>query len=191
MNLRRAALVAPLTVLLLAGCVQGDPDALPTVDPNLPIPSLSPNPTPTITPTPGPETEPVPFGCSDLLSAQAIYDYNPNVSLLPSFSPSDSSPAGQAIAQQGLACELVNQTSGMTIDFGVVKFTAEAYAAKVTAVSAASTPAGSFDGYFDLLPEGGLAQLFSSPYYVTVQSAEFTTEGDMAQLVAMAQAGLG
>ena len=191
MNLRRAALLVPVVVVLLAGCVPSGTGGLPTNEPKPPLPTLTPNPTPTITPTPGPETEAVEFGCSDLLSAQAIYDYNPNVSLLPSFSPTDSSPAGEAIAQQGLACELVNQTSGSTIDFGVVKYTPDAYAAKLAAVGAASASAGSFDGYFDLLPGGGLAQFFSPPYYVTVQSADFTSEGDIAPLVEMALAGLG
>lgn len=190
MSLHRAAIVAPLLVLTLAGCVPTGSTA-PTPEPTLTMPSLTPNPTPTITPTPGPETEPVGLGCPDLLTAQAIYDYNPNVSLLPSFSPSDSSPAGQAIAQQGLACELINQTSGSRVDFGVVRYTADAYAAKLASVSASGTPAADFDGYFDVTASGGLAQFFSAPYYLTVQSTEFGTAADIAPLVALAQSGIG
>ncbi len=190
MTLRRAALAAPLLLLLLAGCVPSDPVASPTPEPTFTPPPVTPNPTPTITPTPSAETVPVDFGCEDLFTAQAIYDYNPNVTLLPSFSPTDSSPAGQAIAQQGLACELINQTSGSTIDFGVIRYTDEAYAAEVAAVSGSATPATAFDGYFDVTGDGGLAQLFSAPFYVTVNSADFGTEGDISRPVAMVLAGL-
>ena len=152
---------------------------------------LIPNPSPTITPTPSPETEPVPFGCSDLLSAQGIYDYNPNVSLLPSFSPSDATLGGQAIAHQGIACELVNQTSGSLVDFGVVLYTPAAYAAKLSEVASSSTTTGAFDGYFDITAEGGTAQLFVSPYFVSVTSSEFRAPEDVAPLVELALAGLG
>ena len=185
MSFNRAVIVVPLLVLALAACVPTD-TTTPPPEPTLTEPSLTPNPTPTITPTPGPQTEAVDFTCADLLSAQAIYDYNPNVSLLPSFSPAGSSAAGQAIAQEGLACELINQTSGTTIDFGVVRYTDEGYAAKFDAVSGSATPAGEFDGYFD----GGLAQFFFAPYYVTVESPDFTSPSDIAPLVAMAQAGI-
>lgn len=190
MSISRAAIAAPLLVLALAGCVPTDV-VPPTPEPTFTMPPITPNPTPTITPTPGPETEPVGFGCSDLLTAQAIYDYNPNVSLLPSFSPSDTSPAGQAIAQQGLACELINQTSRSTIDFSVVHYTDEAYAAKLASVAGSATPSGDFDGYFDVTAAGGLAQFFLAPYYVTVDSADFGTSADIAPLVAMARSGVG
>lgn len=193
MSSRRALLLAPLIVLALAGCIPGAPvepgaTGTPTVPP---VPSLSPNPTPTITATPGPETEPVTMSCSDLLTAQAVYDYNPNVSLLPSFSPDASSPAGRALAQQGIACSLVNQTSGMTVDFGVVRYTADALAAKKDAVASSSTQASSFDGYFDVVGGLGTAQLFSGPYYLTVTAAEFASSSDIAPLVAIASRSLG
>lgn len=189
MSFNRVVIVVPLLVLALAGCVPTD-TATPTPEPTVTEPSLTPNPTPTITPTPGPETVAVTLACSDVLSAQAIYDFNPNVSLLPSFSPSDSSAAGQAIAQQGLACELVNQTSGSTIDFGIVQYTDDALAAKLAAVSGSATPAAEYDGYFDVTNNRGLAQFFSAPYYVTVESAEYTSSADIAELVAMAQDGI-
>ncbi|MBN9238258.1 MAG: hypothetical protein BGO97_01130 [Micrococcales bacterium 70-64] len=190
MSSRRALLLAPLLLLALAGCVPGDPGA--TADPTLPPPpSITPNPTPTITATPGPETEPVTLGCSDLLTPQAVYDYNPNVSLLPSFSPDAASPAGRALAQQGIACSLVNQTSGMTVDFGVVAYTADALAAKKDAVAASSTAAADYDGYFDVIDGVGTAQVFSGSYYLTVTSGEFGSSGDIAPLVAMAVSTLG
>jgi hypothetical protein len=191
MHLRRAAVIAPLIVLLLAGCVPNEPSASPTPGPPPPVPSITPNPTPTIAPTPSPQTEPVTLSCSDLLGAQGIYDYNPNVSLLPSFSPSNDSLAGQALAQQGIACELINQTSGSTIDFGVVRYTNDAYAAKLASVASSATTAGAFDGYFDVTGEGGVAQVFSAPYFLSVAAADFGTAEDVAPLVALALDGLG
>lgn len=187
MSYSRALIAAPLIVLALAGCVPTSPDSTPT--PTLPPVTLAPNPTPTITATPSPETVPLSMECSDLLTAQAIYDYNPNVSLLPSFSPDASSPAGRALADQGIACSLVNQTSGATIDFGLVQLTDEAFAARSAAVTA--TPSSDFDGYFDVIDGVGTAQVFSAPYYLTVTSDQFSSASDMTELVQMALSQLG
>lgn len=196
--LLRPALAAAALLLLLSGCVPAPGSAAPTgtADPaptststtpsTTPPPSVTPAPAPSATAAPVPQTEPVDLGCSDVLSAQAIYDYNSNVSLLGEFSPAADSLAGEAVAQQGIACQLINQTSGETIDIGVVRFTDAGYASKLESVSASSSPADAFDGFFD----GGIAQAFSAPYWVTMTSVGFTEAGDAAGLVEAAVAGL-
>ena len=187
---RRALLIAPLVLLALAGCVPAPvpvgsptPSDVPTA-PSSPLPT----PTATTTPTPGPDTEQVTLGCDDLIGAQAIYDYNPNVSMIGEFAADPDTLAGEAVAQQGLACRLVNQTSGATIDIGVVRFVAAAFDAKQAAVSGSSTPAGTFDGYFD----SGVAQAFASPYWVTVVATPgFIEDGDAARIVGPILGNLG
>ena len=144
-------------------------------------------PASTVTPTPGPDTEPVTLGCPDLISAQALYDYNPNVSLLNSFSPAEGSLAADAVAKQGVACRLINQTSGATIDIGIVRFTDAAFEAKQAAVSGSSTPTDAYDGYFD----AGVAQAFSDPYWVTVSSSDFLEGADAEPIVGPVLASLG
>lgn len=192
MPIRRAVLAAPLLLLLLAGCVptpepttgpeSGSPDG-----PAVPVPTAS----VTATATPGPETEAVPFGCPDILSPQSVYDYNPNVGLLQDFAPEAGTLAGQAVALEGIACRLVNQTSGATIDVGVVRFTEAAYPAKLSSVAASSSQTGAFDGFFDMTADGGAAQAFSSPYWITIVSGDFVEAGDAAQLVEAVEAGIG
>lgn len=159
---------------------------MPTRDPDGPY-TAPPTPTATATPTPSPETEPVPFECSDLLSIQALYDYNPNVSLLNAFAPGDDTLAGEAVTQHGLACRIINQTSGVTIDVGVVRFTATGLAAKQASVSASSTPSDAFDGYYD----AGSAQAFTGQYWVTVTSSDFLEAGDARPILSAVVDGLG
>jgi hypothetical protein len=132
----------------------------------------------------------VTLACGDLFTPQAIYDYNPNVSLLDSFSPSADSLAGQAVAQQGLACQLVNQTSGVTIDVGLVRFVDAAYAAKLDSVSASASAASAFDGFFDTADGTGTAQFFSAPYWLTLSSAGFLEAADVSPLVDAAAGAL-
>ena len=190
---RLAALAVPALVLALAGCVPTPtPSATstPTRSPSA-SPSATPTPAASATPTPGPETEPVAQGCADLISAQALYDYNPNVSLLDDFSPSSGSLAGDAIAQQGLACRLVNQSSGTTIDIGIVRFTAAAFPGKAGAIEGSATPASAFDGYFDITYGTGVAQATVEPYWITVASNGFLEAADAAPLVDAVTGSLG
>jgi hypothetical protein len=125
----------------------------------------------------------VTLGCGDVVSAQAIYDFNPNVSLLTDFSPDQESAAAEAVAQRGIACRLINQTSGAPVDIGIVHYTAAAYAAKASSLAASATPASPFDGYFDVVDGRGFAQAVSEPYWITVTSVEYTDAGDLAPLV--------
>jgi len=190
---RLVVLAVPVLVLALAGCVP-TPDPAPTSTPTTSS-SGTPSPTPTAdasaTPTPGPDTEPVTQGCSDLISAQAIYDFNPNVSLLDDFSPSAGSFAGEAVAQQGLACRLINQSSGTTYDIGIVRFTAAAFPAKADSIEGSATPASAFDGYFDIADGTGVAQATVEPYWVTISSNGFLEAGDAAPLVDAVTGTLG
>ena len=191
---RLAVLAVPALVLALAGCVPTSapgPTSTPPVSSPAASPSATPTPATSATPTPTADTEPVTQGCSDLISAQALYDYNPNVSILDDFSPSSGSLAGDAVAQQGLACRLINQSSGTTIDIGIVRFTAEAFPAKADEVEGSATATGAFDGYFDVSGETGVAQATVEPYWVTVASNGFLEAGDAAPLVDAVTGSLG
>ncbi len=186
MSRTRALLAVPLLVLVLSGCVPTPEPTGPSGDPTGPAVPI-PTSTATATPTPGPDTEPVDLACSELLDPQAVYDYNPNVTLLDAFAPDAGSLAGDAVAQQGVACRLVNQTSGETIDVGVVRFTSTAFDAKKSAVAGSATAAGSFDGYFD----SGVAQAFAAPYWVTVTSSTFEEAADAEPIVSAVLSALG
>lgn len=186
----RPALAAVALVLLLAGCVPGPQATPPPTEVAKPEPTAPPAPTSTATPKPTAETEPAGLACADLLSPQAVYDYNPNVGLLTDFTPSADSLAGEAVAQQGIACRLLNQTSGSTVDIGVVRFTEAAFPGKRDSLSAGASPTAAFDGFFDATGDGGVAQVFVSPYWLTITSGDFVEAGDAAQLVETVVSGL-
>ncbi|CAN5140294.1 hypothetical protein BH09ACT5_BH09ACT5_04520 [soil metagenome] len=189
----RVLLALPVLAIVLAGFV---PTPVPTPDPGssggLPSSTATPSPTPsaTATPTPGPDTEPVTFGCSDAISAQVVYDFNPNVTLLSDFSPAQGTTAAQAVAQQGLACRLINQSSGEPIDIGVVHYTETGYAAKLASLASATTT-DMFDGYFDVVDGAGFAQVVSKPYWVFVSAPGYTDPRDLAPIITSVRDSVG
>jgi len=192
MALSRAFLIAPLLVLALAGCVPtviADPATSPSPEPGKP--TGLPTPTDSAAATPSPRTEPVTLGCSDVLTPQAIYDYNPNVGLLADFTPEQGTLAGDAVGQQGLACRLLNQSSGETIDIGLVAFIGGAFAEQEASVSASASATTTFDGFFDVEGTTGIAQAFSDPYWITFSSKAFLEDQDAADLVTAALDNLG
>lgn len=194
MSARRTALFAlPVLLgaaLLLSGCVPTGtvgPSASPSDSPSTsPVPLSSATPTTTATVEPG---EPVTIGCDQLITAQAIYDYNPNFSLI-SYTPASGSLAADAVASQGIACRWVNQTSGDTIDVSVAHLSETGLAARKSGLGTADS-AFSVEGYFALQGSTGVAQVFSGPYWVTVSSVAFFEARDVAPLIDDAVAGLG
>ena len=189
----RLVLCLPVVIavsVVLAGCVPAEPGA------SSPTPSSSsepagPSATATVPPAPtvAPETgEPVTIGCADLISLQAMYDYNPNFGLIDSYTPDPGTYAAQAIAANGLACRWINQTSGDTIDVSVAHLTDEGLAAREGALS---DPVSDYDGYFSSQDGFGTAQAFSGPYWITAASRAFFEPVDAAPIIAAAIAGLG
>jgi hypothetical protein len=186
---------AAIVALALTGCV---PQAEPGTDPTTaPTPTLSTSPSPTAAPTPGatlpPSGDPVTFGCDELLSPQAIYDFNPNFGLQDDYTPAPGSVGAQAVEQRGIACSWLNQTSGETIEVTAAKPAAESIAALQADLAASGTAVSAFgvDGYFEVSNGTGVAQVFSGPYWITASSTTFLEAGDVLQLVEAALSTLG
>jgi hypothetical protein len=161
--------------MVLAGCVpQGEPTAAPTasVSPS-PTATATAEPTPSAEPTVEPGATPVDLACDQVITPQQMFDFNSIYSAVDE-APEAGSPAGQALALDGVACRWVNTSSGVAIDASV----AQPAPAQLQALRDAATGETGY-GFFD----GGVAQAFADPYWVTVASPDFTVAEDAAPLV--------
>ncbi len=186
---RRLPLVSFVSLLLAAGVLLvgcTTPDPAPTPTPSA-TPSESDSPTPTPEPTQTPSSTPVDIPCDELVSLQAMYDFNPNFSLLSSWTPDAGTPAREALDAHGVACRWQNDTSGDTIDVSVASFDEGGISAKQA--DAASGTSTSY-GYFVAAGGVGTATAFDGSYWVVIRSAWFSAPGDAEQLVESVLAAL-
>lgn len=175
------------SVVLLAGCVPtGDATPTPTATPSESA-SATPQPTtePSAEPTASSENEPVTIACADLVSLDEMYAFDPNYSLLTSFTPAPGSAAAEAVANRGIACRWVQNSSGVTIDFAVAHLNEPALIAKKSEAQTTSDSVSSYgaDGFFSVTGSTGTAQIFSDPFWLTAASENFVEPEDAAQLV--------
>jgi hypothetical protein len=180
--------VALAAVLALAGCTttDGGPGA---TEP--PAASGTPAPTETAAPTPEPTEEPLPFeaACTDLITLDQMYEFNPNFGEAPDYEPESDAVASVADAE-GTVCGWSNQTNGDLVELGVATLPENAYATQVgraavdsTAVPTYGTPP-EVEGFFSQSGGLGRAQVFADGHWVVLESREFFEPGDAEQLVA-------
>ena len=179
--------VALAAVLALAGCTAtGDaPDAT-----QQPAASGTPAPAESPQSTPEPTEEPLPFdaACSDLITLEDMYAFNPNFGEAPGYAPESDAVVAVADAQ-GTACGWSNQTSGELIELGVATLPERAYAAQVgraavdsNAVPTYGTPP-EVEGFFSQSGGTGQAQVFADGYWIVLESPALFEPGDAEQLV--------
>ena len=197
MRNRSLILVVPvfaMAVALLVGCVpekQVEPGGV-TATPS-PTSTPTPSPTASAAPTDAVDGTPMTITCDQLVSAQAMYDYNSNFTPKPGYSPAAGSLAAEVARQHGLTCGWVNQTSGEVIEIAVANLP-EAHLTdlKNTLVTTShSVPTYDVEGYFILNGSTGEAQAFSDPYWIVATSTAFFEPGDAEPLVKAAIAALG
>lgn len=190
-----ASLVSLLAVALLAGCV---PQSKGTAE--QPTPATLATSTASATPTPTPTASasdvdgiPMSIPCTELITPQAMYDYNPNFGLEAGHQPVSGSLAAAVLKQNGVACSWINQTSGQRIEIAVAKLPeAHSTALKNELVTTShSVPTYRVEGYFTLNGSVGEAQAFPDPYWVVATSTAFFEPGDVAPLMASAIKALG
>ncbi|CAO1650723.1 arginyl-tRNA synthetase [Salinibacterium sp. NSLL150] len=184
-----AVIALSASALLLSACVPTEPDPVGpnptrTIDPDS---TATPEAEPTATTSPDPEATPVDIACTELISPQAMYDFNSNFLLLNSFTPPAGSTAETAFESRGTICRWENSTSGVTIDVSVAQPTPAKYDS-LKSNSGAST--SSFDGYFAVSGGVGTAQVFAGAYWATLSSPAFFEAADAADLVADVEAAL-
>ena len=191
-----AVALAATVALGLAACVP-EPGTSKTSSPAAtdspsanPVPSSTISPKPTPTPSAAAATA-TKIPCGTLISAQAVYDFNPNFGLDSGFSPKSGTAAAKAVADNGTACNWLNQTSGDTFAFAVARpVAAELVSLKTTA--ATGTPASGLGdaAYFSTSGGVGRVDVFRGAYWLVATSVYFGSAADASTLVTTALAAL-
>jgi len=188
-----------LLTLALAGVVAAGVTACGTGAEPTPTGSASATGTATPAPSDSPSEAPGTVGtaleidCEQLITPQAMYDYNPNFSLNDGFEPADGTRAAEIARLNGLTCAWVNQTSGATIEVAVAQLPEADLAASRGAVAAESEPATVFpvEGFFGMNGALGQADAFTGAYWISATSSDFYEAGDAQPIVAAAVDALG
>jgi hypothetical protein len=187
---------AAILTLGLSGCVpEGD------VVPSGPLVTRTPAATPPDTPEPavtdapagGFDSTPVTIDCNQLVPPQVVYDYNPNYGHQPDFTPAAGTDVATITANQGLACNWVNQTSGETFVIAVAQLAPADLEQVEQGAAAKSTPVSGLGdaAYFTASGGVGVAQVFAGPYWIVATSPAFYEIAEPRPLVEGALAALG
>ena len=130
-------------------------------------------------------------GCTDLVSLETMYSYNPNFGAIPDFSPAGGTPSSTAVSDGGVACGWLQQSSGDVIEIGASSPPAAELATRRAAVAGSgSTSASGAEQFFDTSGGVGTATVFSGGYWIVASSPWFTTIGDAQPLIDSAVAAL-
>lgn len=119
--------------------------------------------------------------CTTVLTAQQVYDYNPNYVAKDDYSPTAGSDAATVAADSGTVCGWVNETSGSTLSVAIAEPAASDLAGRKSAAAGASSPvsvAAGAVGYFSTVDGAGELQVFTSKYWVVIASSDFAAAGD-------------
>jgi hypothetical protein len=197
-SLPSAITLAAVLALGLSGCVpQGAPDPGESTDwtatqqPTT-APTDTPDPAVTEEPSDGFNSTPVTIDCNTLVSPQVVYDYNPNYGLQPDFTPAAGTDVATIVANQGVACNWVNQSSGVTFVVAVAQLAADDLATVRSGLPSSAAVSGIGDAaYFQASGGVGVAQVFAGPYWVVATSPAFYEVVEPKPLLEGALAALG
>jgi hypothetical protein len=186
----RAALPVAVVALafVLAGCTPSPAPSGHGTATRYPVPPAK-DPTTTAVPTPTASATGTPVGrtCEQLLSAQAMYEYNPNFVPLTSFTPASGTAGAQAKQYKGVACRWQNETSNDVIDLSVADLDpATIESLKNQAVSKSTmvpTYQGAEEGYFSVGSGSGTAIAFVGSSWIVMTSQQFAEPGDAEMLM--------
>jgi hypothetical protein len=203
-RLRSMVVALAATVALgLAGCVPGPgtpasprpsgsstPSASPSASASS---STSATASPSTSPSPSvaPAGTPTKIPCGTLVSAQAVYDFNPNFGLDSTFSPKSGTAAATAVADQGTACSWLNQTSRDTFTIAVARPAAAEFASLKAKASTGTPASGLGDAaYFSTSGGVGRVDVFTGKYWLVATSVYFSTAAGARNLVTAALGAL-
>jgi len=149
-------------------------------------PTVAPTPTPTPTDPPTPVT----LTCEQVVTPQQLYDFNPNYGTDPGYSPADNSLPAAVVADKGVACGFLNQTSNAVIEVAVAKPAASALTTRKNSAAASGQVVPTYgvpptvEGYFGVTGGVGQAQIFSNGYWIILESKDFAEPGDAQPIAA-------
>jgi hypothetical protein len=128
--------------------------------------------------------------CSQLITADQIYAFNPNFGTDPGYSPKAGSLAAKVASYKGLTCAWLNQTSGDVIEVAVARPPAgdltslkNAAVTNSQSVPTYGVPPQVDEAYFAMRGSAGEVQVFRGSYWITAFSTAFAEPGDPAPLI--------
>ena len=196
----RAGRTRLMTLVVLAAVSGVSGCAVPSSPSASPSTSLSPQPTrsgstePSAAPSAAPSASPpvqsrpavaVTAGCLDLVPLQTMYDYDPNFGIVDGYTPPAGSLAATALAELGIVCRWVQQTSGADIVVAASTPSSSAYEAARTAAGV-----GAGDEAFSVDGGVGTLQVFDGTAWIVASSSYFGTADDARPLVDSAASAL-
>lgn len=131
--------------------------------------------------------------CDQLLTPDQLYAFNPNFGDDPGYQPAAGSLAATAVADKGVACAYLNQSSGAVIQLSVAQPDQANLTALENAAVTTSTAVPTYgvpQGYFSTAR--GEAQVFTGPYWIAAVAPTntFGEPGDPAPLIQSIQQNL-
>src|SRR5690554_8028618 len=197
-SLPAAFAVSAVLALGLSGCVpesasvpSATTDWSATQTPTT-TPTETPEPALTDEPSDGFDSTPVTIDCNALVTPQVVYDYNPNYGNQPDFTPAAGTDVATIAANQGVACNWVNQTSGVTFQVAVAQLAADDLATVRAGLPSGTSVSGAGDAaYFSASGGTGVAHVFSGPYWIVASSPAFYEFVEVQPIVKGALAALG
>ena len=178
--------LAATVTLGLAGCVpkpgvSASPKPSSSSHSSAPGPSVSPSAsaTPSSSPSTPAAATPTKIPCDTLISAQGVYDFNPNFGLDSGFSPKSGTAAATAVADKGTACSWLNQTSADTFAIAVARpAAAELASLKTTAATGTAVPGLGDAAHFSTSGAVGRVDVFRGAYWLVATSVYFGSATD-------------
>lgn len=175
--------------LVMSGCTQPDEDSRSASPSTSVSPSVSPSASiePESSPSAAPAVaSPVEKSCLDLVSLQAMYDFDPNFGLQDPFVPAAGSRGAAALGYDGVACSWVQQTSGATLEISV----ASPPPADLATLMAGAGDTSDGRSYSTADGPTGVVQVFDRTYWIVVSSTYFIGVADAASLADSVTAAL-
>ncbi len=180
--------VAALTVLAFTACAADPaPEATPTSTASA-QPTDAPESTPTASAAPSIEPgTPIALSCPELLTPDDLYSFNPNVGTDDALTPEPGSLAAAAVADNGIACGYLHQTSNETMMFALSQPSPEQLTLALNAAATSSSAVPTYGappavtGFFNA--EKDEVQVFTPTYWLVATSTMFYEPGDADILV--------
>lgn len=192
----RASVLTSALVLTLAACagVPGKATTPSTVTTS--GPSSSEQSTPTATADLVARSYPVGKTCDDVMSLQALYDFNPNFTYDANLSTPSSSHAEKIVSIQGISCAYLNLSSGSKIFLSLAKLDETGLSIlkeQLSAEGAKKVTSGSLpvDASFFSITDGvGTQDILTNKFWVSVSSASFISPEDTSHFLKSVLASL-
>lgn len=164
--------VTALAALSLASCA---PEPIQPIASESQIPPAT-SPTPTVSNSTPPTLTSVAMDktCSTIFPLGKLYEYDPNIALVPAKSGS-SDIATEQVKLGGIVCELTNLSSASSTQITIVKLTPESARAKANQIEAASSSGGyQVQTGLKASYQGKTGQFVKNNYWVSVTSEGFS-----------------